>query len=452
MRILYSVLLFLLVIPSIKADEPEIRVYLPTQNPRAPIYVGKLQSHKAAWDTSYLSQLESILEYDLNYNGLSQVVPRSPDREQLLQITPIHRAFDALFWKKSGTPYVVKWTLSDKHIDVSLFAVNTGLIKHFNEIALTGQLHHDRRQIHKLADGITKTFFQKEGIANTRILYCYQVKNPKPDGSEWISEIWECDWDGANARQITHESSYCVTPVLMPSYASYSQERFLYVSYKLGQPKIYIASLKEGVGQRLISLKGNQLLPAVSPRRDKLAFISDAAGRTDLFLQPLNPKTGEGGTPIQLYSYPRATQASPTFSPDGSQLAFVSDKDGGMRIYTISATPNAQRTAVHLISKKNRENSCPCWSPDGKKLAYSAKTSGTRQIWIYDFETDEEWQLTSGEGHKENPSWAPDSQHLVFNSTNAASSELYIVNLNQPEALKISIGQGNKHYPTWGAR
>jgi TolB protein len=105
-----------------------------------------------------------------------------------------------------------------------------------------------------------------------------------------------------------------------------------------------------------------------------------------------------------------------------------------------------------MISKQNRENSCPAWSPDGTKLAYSAKTNGIRQIWIYDFGKGEEWQLTSGSGHKENPAWAPDSRHIIFNSTDDHTSELYIVNLSQPEALKISRGTGKKHYPTWGSR
>lgn len=105
-----------------------------------------------------------------------------------------------------------------------------------------------------------------------------------------------------------------------------------------------------------------------------------------------------------------------------------------------------------MISKQNKESSCPCWSADGTKLAYSAKTNGIRQIWIYDFVSKEEMQLTQGPGNKENPSWAPDSKHLVFNSTDATSSELYIVNLNQPEAIKISRGPGKKHYPTWGPK
>jgi TolB protein len=392
------------------------------------------------------------LAYDLNYNGSTKVSPRSPEKEQILCAKDNAAAFNPASWKNFGISYAIRWQISGRTLNLATFNSQNGSLKSFPDIALTGDLSQDRRQIHKLADGIHKALFNKEGVASSRILFAYQVKNPRSDGSEWVSEIWECDWDGANAKQLTHDRSYSVTPVIIPHNNRFNNDRFLYVSYKMGQPKIYIGSLKGGEGKRLIDLRGNQLLPTISPQRDKVAFICDAGGRTDLFMQPFNPETGEVGKPVQLYSYPRSTQASPTFSPDGTKIAFVSDKDGGMRIYIIPAMPTDKRANAVMISKQNRENSCPCWSPDGTKLAYSAKTNGIRQIWIYDFGAGEEWQLTSGPGNKENPCWAPDSKHIVFNSTDASSSELYIVNLNQPESTKISRGPGKKHYPTWGAR
>jgi TolB protein len=448
-----SLFAFLLaLIPFACCSSEEIRVHLSNETALQPIYTGKLQSQQAAFDSSYLQQLETVLEYDLNHEGHLQVCQRTPEKERLLQLKENSAAFDIVSWKQMGIPYAIRWQISQRTLSLSLFTAKTGSIKSFTDLQLTGDLSVDRRQVHKLADAISRALFNKEGVANTRILFAYQIKNPRPDGKEWVSEIWECDWDGANLRQITHENSYCVTPILIPHSPRFSNDRFLYVSYKMGQPKIYIASLKEGHGERLIELQGNQLLPAVSPQRDKIAFICDAAGRTDLFLQPFHSDTRELGKPIQLYSHPRSTQASPTFSPDGSQLAFVSDKDGGVRIYVIPAVASSKRSNARMISKINRENSCPSWSPDGTKLAYSAKTNGIRQIWIYDFASDEESQLTFGNGNKENPCWAPDSQHIVFNSTDNDSSELYVVNLNQPDVLKISRGPGKKQYPTWGAR
>ncbi len=435
------------------SSSQEIRVQLSSTSALSPLYVGKFGG-TSSFDKDYLHQLEAVLAFDLSYNGVTKVVPSTEQKEQLLSKEDVKEAFHVPSWKSMGIPYLVKVKITGKTLEAYALSIQTGSLKHFMDVALTGDLNQDRRQIHKLADGVSKALFNKEGIASTRILYAVQLKETKADSGDWQSEIWECDWDGHNARQITKERSYCVTPVLVPASPQYpaAGDRFLYVSYKMGQPKIFIASIKEGVGRRLIDLRGNQLLPAISLQRDKVAFICDANGRSDLFLQPFNPATGEVGKPVQLYSYPRSTQASPTFSPDGSQIAFVSDKDSRMRIYTIPATFQGKRSEAVLLTKQNNENSCPSWSPDGRKLAYSAKTGGIRQIWIYDFMTKEEKQLTFGPGNKENPVWAPDSTHMVFNSTDGSSSELYLVNLNQPDAFKITKGQGKKHYPTWGKR
>ncbi len=418
----------------------EIQIQLPTASVLETLYLGKIEGKDPSFNSLYLAQLEEILLFDFNHNGSTSVVTQSPERERQLK-TP------TAFWKKEGVSYVVSCKVQERSLHATLFTSDTAKLQTFNHIPLTGELASDRRQIHKLADSIHKILFQEEGIASTQILFAY--KNQRENSKEWTSEIWECDYDGANPRQLTHERSYCVTPVSMPQRLGYIDNHFLYVSYKIGQPKIYVGDRKGGTSKRLVDLRGNQLLPAVSSQRDKVAFICDAGGRTDLFLQSFDPKTGQVGKPIQLYSHPRSTQASPTFSPDGSQIAFVSDKDGGMRIFLIGTKQTEKRANAILLTKQNRENTCPAWSPDGAKLAYSAKTNGVRQIWIYDFATQEERQLTTGPGHKENPSWASNSRHIVFNSSDGAISELYLVNLNQPEVVKINPGPGQKHYPSW---
>ncbi len=173
-------------------------------------------------------------------------------------------------------------------------------------------------------------------------------------------------------------------------------------------------------------------MPTLTRQRDKVAFISDVTGNPDLFVQEFNPDAGAMGKPQQIFSSLKATQGSPTFSPDGKQIAFVSNKDGSPKIYVMDVpapgTP-LKDIKAQLATKHSTESSAPTWSPDGTKLAYCAKTGGFRQIWGYDFSTKEERQLTQGVSNKENPTWAPNSLHLIYNSSDADASELYLINL-----------------------
>ena len=425
----------------------EIRVQLDTQSPLFPIYLSHIDAVNSTFPASYIKELEKVISFDFSYNGKTKVASKTKEKELLL----LSNDKQSVNLKALGTSFAVFFSIKEKNLHCKAFNLLEGQAKPFPEIPLTGSLAQDRQILHKLNDAIHKALFKEDGIAYSRILYSYQNKT-SPQEDSWDSEIVECDWDGENAKVITKEKGYCVTPVLIPKGEGMGKDLFLYVSYKTGQPKIFISSLEEGKGKKVVDIRGNQILPAISKKRDKLAFICDASGRTDLFVQSIQPETGRTGTPKQLFSYPRSTQASPTFSPDGSKIAFVSDKDGATRIYSVSSEADSKRPIPHLITKKSRESSCPAWSPDGVKLAYSAKTEGIRQIWIYNFATGEENQLTSGPGNKENPCWASNSLHIVFNSTDGNNSDLYIVNLNQPEAVKITKNQGKKHYPTWGPR
>ncbi|MGH2612993.1 MAG: Tol-Pal system protein TolB, partial [Rhabdochlamydiaceae bacterium] len=331
----------------------EIRIYLSTASPLQSLYLGKLQCSDHSIEENYLSQLYSILAFDLNYNGATRVLAGQVDREEALKTNPFKEAL----WKGWGVAHVIKGEVQSKAIIISCYSTQMGTLKKFPPMLLNGSLAKDRKNLHRLSDAIFKILFGKEGVASTKLIYSLKQRK----GDRFVSEIWCCDWDGANARELTHDNNLCVTPVFLPPSAHYSNDRFLYASFKQGKSKIFIGSLSQGSGKRLIDLGGNQLLPAISPKRDKIAFICDASGRADLFMQEFNPETGEVGKPVQLFSYPRSTQASPTFSPDGSKIAFVSDKDGAPRIYTLPAVHHEKRVNPTLLTKRNIENSCPSW-------------------------------------------------------------------------------------------
>lgn len=446
---LFLVFAFLFHLSCSRINGSEFTVTLPTKTNLHTVYISAFLPQKTTLSKEYLSQLRDILTFDLKVSGEIFPSSQSAQAEKTLQSPD---PFPLSFWGNREVSYIVHLKATSKSIFATLFSVNTGKSYQIERDHLCGALVSDRRIMHEIADTLLELISGYKGIATTRILYALQVSQVDEDETKWKSEIWEADYDGANQRKVTSEESYCISPVLFPKSEGFAKNKFIYVNYKYGQPKIFINQLGSPRGEPWIPLRGNQLLPTLSSSGDMLAFICDASGRADLFVQAIDQKKGLQGKPIRVYSFPNSVQASPTFSSDGSKIAFVSDKNGTPHIHLIDTPyPGMEKMPkASSLTKKHRENTCPSWSPDGKKLAYSAKVNTIRQIMIYDFTTKEEIQLTFSNYHKENPSWAPNNLHLIYNSVSSSSSELFVIHLKQKVEHKITQGPGKKHYPAWG--
>jgi TolB protein len=456
MKSLITSFIFLCVAFCLNAEE-QIVVRLATENQLLPLYLANVNAGSSSFDQAYVDKLEKVLRFDINNNGMTRLAEQSVDKAALVAKESLG---GATAWKAFNVQYVIKPQIQGRDLSVQVLAVNTGRLNKIEGITLSGQLGEDRRTIHKLADAIHQELFGTKGIATTRFLYAVRTRpknkaNGESDSTKWVSEIWEADYDGGNPRQITHDNSYNISPSYVPPQPGYTSNSFIYISYQISQPKMFVARLKDGVGQRVSTLGGNELTPAASRQRDKLVFISDLLSYPELFLLPFNPDSGGMGKPYQIHSCPEATQGSPCFSPDGTRVAFVSNKDGSAKIYMMDIPrPGSQVKEMKptRITKHGKESTAPAWSPDGSKIAYTSMTNGARQIWVYDLDSNEERQLTQGPGHKENPTWAPNSLHLIFNSSTPDASELYLINLNQQESCKISSGAGEKRFPSWEVR
>jgi len=431
----------------LQAEEIEVR--LKTTADLKPIYLTRIHTEPNQFDWRYFKELRDVLETDFNLGGFAHILPINEEWEETFIWSNVKRNFNLSLWRREKIPFVFAINAYPDALQITVFNVEKESSKSYPEIPLTGRVEEDRKELHKIGDLIHQDLFDIEGIASLRLIYSNRLKG---DDSRWRSEIWISDYDGYNAKQVTFENDYCICPSFFPTTAGLADPPFFFVSYKLGQPKIYRGSQTKC--EVAFELRGNQLLPAINRKGSQMAFISDVAGRPDLFIQNFDGKGKPIGKSRQLFSSPRASQASSTFSPNGNKIAFVSDKDGPPRIYLIDviSPKDTKRVVPKLLTKKNRENTSPAWSPDGKKLAYSAKEEGVRQIWIYDFETETESALTTGAENKENPTWAPDSLHLTYNTDKDEMGQLFLINLRQKEPVQITKGESQKRFPSWESK
>ena len=114
---------------------------------------------------------------------------------------------------------------------------------------------------------------------------------------------------------------------------------------------------------------------------------------------------------------------SPSWSPDGRKLAYVSFEGGRPRIYShVLAT--GERTELASFPGLN---SAPAWSPDGSRLALVLSKDGNPEVYILDVASRRLRRITSNSAIDTEPAWSPDGEWLVFTSDRPGRPQIYRV-------------------------
>lgn len=188
------------------------------------------------------------------------------------------------------------------------------------------------------------------------------------------------------------------------------------------------------------SFNGHLAAPSWSPDGSQIAFRSDvetALGLADRVfiinadgsgLRQLSPDDPD---PNQFFY----ADDAPTWSPDGSRLAFT--RDGVLQVI------NADGTGLTSLGNDDAASS-PDWSPDGTRLVYGSP-SGIR---IRNADGSNPSTVTTVAGDNR-PRWAPGSQRLVFVRVVDGRSQLFTINADGTGEARLSAGTGQETGPSW---
>ncbi|MDZ7291465.1 MAG: BamA/TamA family outer membrane protein [candidate division KSB1 bacterium] len=192
--------------------------------------------------------------------------------------------------------------------------------------------------------------------------------------------------------------------------------------------------------------------PTWSPQNDEIAFVGIKAGASDIYTVNL------GSEAVRKVTDDVFSDLEPCYSPDGSRLAFVSDRGRytdmstlpenfkiwrmdyrNLDIYLVDAVGTANGGRIEQITDTPYFEKTPVFSPDGKKLAFTSDRTGIYNIYIHDLDSHNEYPITNVITGVSHLSWAGDGSRMAFVSFYNAGYDIYL--LKNP--LDIKPGEIN---------
>ncbi len=274
------------------------------------------------------------------------------------------------------------------------------------------------------------------------LVACADRNDTRTGGLVVVSSDQDGDWDiylvdlGANtAKKITDNSATDLNPDLsrdgqritfssnflegeIREYIDRTSENPKLVAKEvLGNTDIFSIDHAGGDLQRLTSTGSVDEQPSWSPDGSQIAYQSDLSGDVEIHVMDSN-----GGNIEQLTHSP-GEDWSPAWSPDGSQIAFASNRGGNWDVFTM----NADGSGVEQVTDSPEMDWLPAWSPDGSRIAFASNRDGNWEIYVTNTDGSGVTNLTNDQANDLEPVWSPDGDRLLFASNRLGEQELFVV-------------------------
>lgn len=287
----------------------------------------------------------------------------------------------------------------------------------------TGDL---RKMLHRFCNDLVYRLTGKRGLFGSRIVFI-----GKNDGGH---AIYICDFDGHAPQKVVESDTITLFPSWSPN-----GRAIAYTSYAQGNPDIVIRELETGDTKR-ISYEGINLTPTWIPDGSgKMAATLSVNGDEEIYLLT------EAGKIDKRLTDSWGIDVSPTFSPDGRQIAFVSKRSGTPQIYI----KDIEAGEVRRLTFEGSYNTEPDWSPQGDRIVYSAMNGGRADICVIGTDGEGFTQLTRDAGSNESPAWSPDGSMIVFSSTRKGKAKLFVMTASGTDQRQLLDMPGEQVLPDW---
>jgi TolB protein len=280
---------------------------------------------------------------------------------------------------------------------------------------------------HQVADALLKAVADEKPYLASKI-----VLSGNRSGS-W--ELYICDSDGENLKQITKDRSLNLYPSWSPD-----GKTVVFTSYRRRFPDLYTIDVTKWEMNLLSGFNGLNTSGAFSPTGQEISMTLSFDGNPELYI--LRPPR-RGGRLFRI-THTAAAETGASWAPDGRRLVYVSDSSGSPQLYILNRD-TGERTKLNLAGS---ENVSPAWGPDGR-IAFCSRRAGRYRICVYSPESGELLDLTGDGDNYEDPSWAPDGRHIVCTRTSGGGNTIYILDTKGKPSIPLMKVEGGWRSAAW---
>jgi TolB protein len=182
--------------------------------------------------------------------------------------------------------------------------------------------------------------------------------------------------------------------------------------------------------------------PSVSPDGTQVAFVSSRDGDPEIYVMKAD------GTDVRRLTFFHKEDWAPQWSPDGRFIAFLSNRESRTRVFVMR--PDGTETRAVSGTVDTGEERDVAWSPDGSALAFVGRQpSGKTRIWKAAMDGSPPVALTGGKHIDDQPVWSPDGKYLVHASDRTRDVDLFLVRADGSGHTRLTQAPGADWLPRW---
>jgi Tol biopolymer transport system component len=263
--------------------------------------------------------------------------------------------------------------------------------------------------------------------------------------------LWKQKLDSPVAEQLTAGPGYDYQPD-----CSADGRWIVYSSYANDAIELWALNLENRQSRQLTSGGMVNVEPRFSPDGKRIAFVSTSYNKHfHIFvgqfangeLTDVKRLTGETRSDLPRYYYSEFDhEISPTWSPDGAEVVFVSNRGhiyGTGGFWLMKAVPGAEAHEIHY--EETAWKARPDFSPDGKRIVYASYLGQQwHQLWVMPAAGGDAFPLSYGDFDNINPRWSPDGTRIAFISNRDGNTSLWSQEI--PGGGQSQIIPKDKHY------